>query len=58
MGSDDKKADAKGKRIKGKVKEKAGHAVGDDNVEAEGRSEQAGADAREAAEKAKDVFRR
>ncbi|ATW53017.1 CsbD family protein [Streptomyces xantholiticus] len=44
-------------QAKGKVKEAAGRTVGNERLEAEGRAEQAKGDARQAKEKAKDVFR-
>lgn len=56
MSADDK-AQAKVEQVKGKVKETAGHAVGNGRLEAEGRAEQAKGDARTAAEKAKDAAR-
>ncbi|GGY80820.1 UPF0337 protein [Streptomyces olivaceoviridis] len=52
------KAKAKAEQAKGKVKEAAGRAVGNESVEAEGRMEGAKGDARQAKEKAKDVFKR
>ncbi|WP_327287575.1 CsbD family protein [Streptomyces sp. NBC_01198] len=53
--SDNGKLNAKVDQIKGKVKETIGHAVGNERLEAEGRAEQAGADVRQAGEKAKDA---
>ncbi|MYV95052.1 CsbD family protein, partial [Streptomyces sp. SID1034] len=44
-------------QAKGKVKEAAGRAVGNERLEAEGRGEQAKGDARQAKEKIKDVFK-
>ncbi|MEU3416001.1 MULTISPECIES: CsbD family protein [unclassified Streptomyces] len=53
----DKKAKAKTEQVKGKVKEAAGRAVGNERMEAEGRAQGAKGDARQAKEKAKDVFK-
>ncbi|MFF3979814.1 CsbD family protein [Streptomyces sp. NPDC001828] len=53
----DYKARSKVEQAKGKVKEKAGSAVGNERLEAEGHAEQAKGDAREAKEKVKDVLR-
>ncbi|MFI0088564.1 CsbD family protein [Streptomyces bobili] len=53
----EKKSRAKSEQVKGKVKEAAGRAVGNERLEAEGRAEQAKGDARQAKEKAKDVFK-
>ncbi|MYV88794.1 CsbD family protein, partial [Streptomyces sp. SID1034] len=44
-------------QAKGKVKEKAGSAVGNERLEAEGRGEQVKGDARGAKEKVKDVLK-
>ncbi|WP_333770156.1 CsbD family protein [Streptomyces sp. IBSBF 2435] len=52
---DNSKTHAKVDEAKGKVKETIGHAVGNERLEAEGRAEQAQADARQAGEKAKDA---
>ncbi|MFF7976004.1 CsbD family protein [Streptomyces sp. NPDC007905] len=52
-----KKAKAKAEQAKGKVKETAGRAVGNERMEAEGRMEAARGDARQAKEKTKDVFK-
>lgn len=52
-----KKSRAKMEQAKGKAKEAAGRTVGNERLEAEGRTEQAKGDARQAKEKAKDVFR-
>ncbi|MEU6083296.1 CsbD family protein [Streptomyces sp. NPDC047108] len=49
------KAKAKGEQMKGKAKEVAGRGTGDEDMEAEGRGDQAKGDAREAIEKAKDA---
>jgi uncharacterized protein YjbJ (UPF0337 family) len=53
----EQKAKAKKETVKGKVKEAAGRAVGNEKVEAEGRGGQAKGDARQAKEKTKDVFK-
>ncbi|MEV5282877.1 CsbD family protein [Streptomyces sp. NPDC051994] len=53
----DEKMKAKAEQAKGKVKETAGRAVGNERLEAEGRVEQAKGDARQAKEKIKDVFK-
>ncbi|MEU6812462.1 CsbD family protein [Streptomyces sp. NPDC046831] len=55
--ADNQKAQAKTEQAKGKLKETAGRAVGNERMEAEGRMEQSRGDAREAKEKTKDVFR-
>jgi uncharacterized protein YjbJ (UPF0337 family) len=55
--ADDQKAKSKGEQAKGKLKETAGRAVGNERMEAEGRAEQAKGDARQAKEKMKDVFK-
>ncbi|MEU0054653.1 CsbD family protein [Streptomyces sp. NPDC006184] len=52
-----KKAKGKVEQAKGKLKETAGRAVGNERLEAEGRMEGATGDARQAKEKAKDVFK-
>ncbi|MEU3859969.1 CsbD family protein [Streptomyces sp. NPDC028722] len=52
-----KKAKGKAEQAKGKLKETAGRAVGNERLEAEGRMEGAAGDARQAKEKAKDVFK-
>ncbi|MFF3694040.1 CsbD family protein [Streptomyces sp. NPDC002221] len=53
----DEKAQSRAEQAKGKVKEKAGSAVGNERLEAEGHAEQAKGDAREAKEKVKDVLK-
>ncbi|GGW77961.1 hypothetical protein GCM10010320_70100 [Streptomyces caelestis] len=53
----DKKAKAKAEQAKGKAKETVGRAVGNERLEAEGRTKQSKGDARQAKEKAKDVFK-
>ncbi|MFE5794307.1 CsbD family protein [Streptomyces sp. NPDC056503] len=55
--SGEQKMKAKGERAKGKAKEVVGRMTDDERLEAEGRAEQAKGDAREAKEKAKDVFK-
>ncbi|MDX6352413.1 MAG: hypothetical protein QOF84_7203 [Streptomyces sp.] len=51
------KGKAKNEQAKGKVKETAGSAVGNDRLEAEGRTEKATGDMRDAKEKVKDAFK-
>ncbi|MEU2060733.1 CsbD family protein [Streptomyces sp. NPDC013455] len=51
------KSKAKAEQAKGKLKEAAGRAVGNERMEAEGRMEGARGDARQAKEKAKDTFK-
>lgn len=51
------KTEAKAEHAKGKVKETTGRVVGNEELEAEGRVEQAKSDARMAKEKAKDTFK-
>ncbi|MFE2571439.1 CsbD family protein [Streptomyces mirabilis] len=55
--SGSEKTQAKTEQAKGKVKETAGGAVGNEKLTAEGRAEQAKGDARQAKEKIKDVFK-
>ena len=43
--------------VRGKLKEGAGRATGDSELEAEGRGDQAVADLKQAGEKVKDVFK-
>ena len=57
MGLEDK-ARNKADELKGQAKEKAGQATGDENLEAEGRADQAVADVKQAGEKVKDAFKR
>ncbi|MFE6777488.1 CsbD family protein [Streptomyces sp. NPDC057702] len=52
----DKKTEAKIDQAKGKVKEAAGRAVGNERLTAEGRADQAKGDARQAKEKLKDAL--
>ncbi|MGW0363031.1 CsbD family protein [Streptomyces sp. NPDC002990] len=56
--SGEQKSQAKTEQAKGKLKEAAGRAVGNERLTAEGRGEQAKGDARQAKEKVKDVFKR
>jgi uncharacterized protein YjbJ (UPF0337 family) len=51
------KSKSKMEQAKGKAKEAAGRAVGNERMTAEGRAEQSKGDARQAKEKGKDVFR-
>jgi len=53
----DEKAKAKIEQAKGKAKETLGSATGNDRMAAEGQAEKSVGDAREAKEKAKDVFK-
>ncbi|MFD7003704.1 CsbD family protein [Streptomyces mirabilis] len=55
--SGSEKTQAKTEQAKGKVKETAGSAVGNERLTAEGRAEQAKGDARQAKEKIKDVVK-
>ncbi len=55
MGADDKAKNA-AEKASGKVKEAAGRATGNEQLEAEGRVDQAKADLRQAGEKVKDAF--
>ena len=54
MGLGDK-ASNKGEELKGAAKEKTGQATGDEQMEAEGKGDQAGAKVKQAGEKAKDA---
>lgn len=56
--SGNEKAKAKKEQMKGKVKETVGRAVSNEKATIEGRGEKARGDARQAKEKAKDVFKR
>lgn len=51
-----KKAKNVGKSVKGKVKETAGKAVGNESLEMKGKKEQRLADAKQAGQKAKDAL--
>ncbi|MEU6166945.1 CsbD family protein [Streptomyces tanashiensis] len=55
--SDKEKSRAKAEQVKGKVKETAGRAVGNERMTAEGRAEKAKGHARQTKEKMKDVFK-
>ncbi|MFJ3908568.1 CsbD-like protein [Streptomyces sp. 2132.2] len=55
--SGEQKAKAKQEQAKGKLKETAGRAVGNERLTAEGRAEKAKGDARQAKEKIKDTFK-
>ncbi|WP_328460748.1 CsbD family protein [Streptomyces sp. NBC_00448] len=55
--SDSDKAKAKSDQVKGKVKESVGQAVGDEELEAQGRGDQAKGDVRQAGEKLKDAVK-
>ncbi|MCZ2526831.1 CsbD family protein [Streptomyces sp. NPDC059506] len=55
--STERKADSAAERLKGKAKETVGRATGNEEMEAEGRAEQAKGDIKQAGEKAKDAFR-
>ena len=54
MGFDDK-AENKGQDLKGRAKEAAGSITGDDDLKAEGRSDQAESSVKQAGEKVKDA---
>jgi uncharacterized protein YjbJ (UPF0337 family) len=56
MGTDDKFKNA-AEQAEGKVKEKAGEAMDDRDLEAEGDTEQTKANLKQAGEKAKDAFK-
>jgi uncharacterized protein YjbJ (UPF0337 family) len=45
-------------QAKGKIKETVGRALGNESMTAEGRTKKSKGDARQAKEKAKDIFRR
>ncbi|AEW99822.1 CsbD family protein [Streptantibioticus cattleyicolor] len=51
------KADNATKKAKGKLKEAAGKTVGNERLTAEGEADQVAADAKQAGEKIKDVFK-
>ena len=57
MGIDDK-IENSAERAEGKVKEGVGRATDDEQLEAEGRVDQAEADIKQAVEKVKDAFKR
>jgi uncharacterized protein YjbJ (UPF0337 family) len=56
MGLDDK-LDNKGEDLKGKAKEAVGGATGDDELERQGKGDQAKSDIKDAGEKIKDAFK-
>lgn len=56
MGANEKAANT-GERLKGKAKEAAGSAVGNERLKAEGKADQAAADVKQAGEKAKDAVK-
>lgn len=51
------KASNTGDKIKGKAKEAVGKLTGNEEMEAEGKADQAKGDAKQAGEKVKDVFK-
>ena len=55
--SDADKVENKGEELKGKAKEAAGSAVGNESLEAEGKADQAKGNIKQAGEKVKDVFK-
>jgi uncharacterized protein YjbJ (UPF0337 family) len=57
MGLEDK-IHNKGDELRGKVKEGAGRATDDEELEAQGRGDQAKSDLKQAGEKVKDAFKR
>jgi uncharacterized protein YjbJ (UPF0337 family) len=57
MSTEDKAAD-KAQEVKGKVKEKAGQATGDEYLEAEGKADQVSGNLKQAGEKLKDAFKK
>lgn len=57
MGLDDKIKNT-AESLSGKAKEAAGKVTDNERLEAEGRADQAGADLKQAGEKAKDAFKR
>ncbi|MFL6287739.1 MAG: CsbD family protein [Actinomycetes bacterium] len=56
MGVDDKASNT-GEKIKGKAKEAAGSATGDEDLREEGRGEQTKSDVKQAGEKVKDALK-
>jgi uncharacterized protein YjbJ (UPF0337 family) len=56
MGLDDK-MENKAEELKGQAKEKYGDATDDESLQAEGKTEEAKADLKQAGEKVKDVFK-
>jgi uncharacterized protein YjbJ (UPF0337 family) len=57
MGAEDK-ARNKAEELRGKAKEQVGRATDDEELEAQGRTDQAKSDIRQAGEKVKDAFKR
>ncbi|MDN4609501.1 CsbD family protein [Arthrobacter burdickii] len=57
MGLDDKISNA-AQKLGGQGKEAAGHVTGDENLKAEGQSDQVKGDLKQAAEKVKDAFKK
>ncbi len=57
MGTEDKLDHTKD-QVRGKAKEAVGRVTDDEDLEAQGRADQAKADLKQAAEKAKDAFKR
>ncbi len=55
--SDADKVENKGEELKGKAKEAAGSAVGNESLEAEGKGDQAKGNVKQAGEKIKDAFK-
>ncbi len=58
MMSAENKAASKVTEVKGEIKKKTGQATGDRGLEAEGRAQESKGDLKQAAEKAKDAFRK
>ncbi len=56
MGNDDK-LDNTGEDMRGKAKEAAGKLTGDEELEAQGKGDQAKSDLKQAGEKVKDAFK-
>jgi len=56
MGADDK-IENKGQDLGGKAKEAFGSATGDEQLQAEGKGDQANSDLKQAGEKVKDAFK-
>lgn len=56
MGLDDK-MDNKGQDLSGKAKEATGKVTGDEELQAEGKGDQLGANLKQAGEKVKDAFK-
>ena len=54
----EQKAKSKMEQAKGKIKETVGRALGNESMTGEGRTKKSKGDARQAKEKAKDIFRR